>query len=90
MLRLYLSQTPHFFQIDCGHTVIIVRWVMDFLTRKFKISYRTRDIITHDLYIFHPIFEVHYFVFQGGFFTQFYPYDCIVSIQERVVIKSEV
>ena len=33
--------------------------------------YRTRAIITRDLYIFYPIFEVHFFVFKEVFSENF-------------------
>ena len=52
-----------------------------------KISiYRTRAIITRGLYIFYPIFEDHFFVFKEVF-QKILPL-CMVSIQERFLIKS--
>ena len=36
--------------------------------------YRTSAIITHGLYIYDPIFEVHFFLFKEGIFRKFCPY----------------
>ena len=48
--------------------------------------YCTRTIITRGLYIFYPIFEDHFFVFKE-FFHKIISL-CMVSIQERFLIKS--
>ena len=40
--------------------------------------YRTRAIITRDLYTFYPLFEVQKRFFQGAFFLKFWPYVWLV------------
>ena len=49
------------------------------------INYRMCAIITRGLYIYYPIFEVHFFVFNEVFFRK---NSVLVSIQDRFVIKS--
>ena len=51
-----------------------------------KIHYSTRAIIGCGLYTFYPIYEDHFFVFKE-FFQKILSL-CMVSIQERFVIKS--
>ena len=47
-------------------------------------EYSARAIITRGLYIFHPIFEEHFFVFKEVFHK--IPSLSMVSIQERVMM----
>ena len=50
-------------------------------------AYCKRTIITRGLYIYYPIFEVHFFVFKEFFFHKIL-FLGIVSIQARFQIKS--
>ena len=52
-----------------------------------QIRYRTRVIMTRGLYTFYPLFEVQKRFFSRGFFVEFLAL-CMVSIQERFLIKS--
>ena len=47
--------------------------------------YRKHAIITRGLYIYHPIFEELFFVFQKGFFQKILSL-CMISIQERFML----
>ena len=47
------------------------------------VEHRTRAIISRGLYVFYPIYEDHFFVLKDVF-----PENCMVSIQERFVLKS--
>jgi hypothetical protein len=51
-----------------------------------KIHYRTRNIIIRGLYSFYPLFKIQK-VFSRGFFLKILAL-CMVSIQERLLIKS--
>ena len=62
---------------------IITIWFLNsYLSR-----YRTRAIISRGLYIYYPIFEVHFFVFKEFFFQKIL-FFCMFSVQERFLIKS--
>ena len=50
-------------------------------------AYRTRAIITRGLYTFYPLFEVQKRFFKGFFFLKILAL-CMVSIRERLLIKS--
>jgi hypothetical protein len=61
--------------------------VVEFYALGYKIKYRTRAIITRGLFTFYSLFEVQKHFFPGAFFLKFLPYLCMVSIQERFLIK---